>query len=294
MKFLAVFLIGFLSFLPQGKLSESAAQTVRLALKVEPEQPVNGSPVLFRVWSEKPLRSLNGLWLGHRLFFEFDASSGHWCGLAGVELTTIPGKHPLKLEGVTVNGTRELSVQTVTTVAGVYASGTLTVDDQFMKPDAEAKKRIQQERALKREVFRRSADGRRWKGSFAPPVENIITEAFGVRRIFNGKHRSTHQGLDFRAALGTPVKAMNSGEVILARQMFYEGGLVVVDHGQGLLTLYLHLSEFKTKEGDQVSKGQVIGLSGATGRVTSEHLHVAVRWQGTYLDPATLLAMTLP
>ncbi|MFN0113040.1 MAG: M23 family metallopeptidase, partial [Blastocatellia bacterium] len=93
---------------------------------------------------------------------------------------------------------------------------------------------------------------------------------------------------------GTPVRAMNSGEVILARPMFYEGGLVVIDHGHGLLTMYLHLSEFKTKEGSRVGKGQVIGLSGATGRVTSEHLHVGVRWLGVYLDPATLLNLKLP
>jgi murein DD-endopeptidase MepM/ murein hydrolase activator NlpD len=87
---------------------------------------------------------------------------------------------------------------------------------------------------------------------------------------------------------------VNSGTVILARPLFFEGNCVVLDHGQGLLTLYLHLSEIKVKEGEQVRKGQEIGLSGGTGRATGPHLHLAVRWQGTYLDPQTLLSLRLP
>ena len=113
-------------------------------------------------------------------------------------------------------------------------------------------------------------------------------------RIFNGKTSSPHLGLDFRVPSGTPVAAMNGGTVLLARPLYFEGNFVVLDHGQGLLTLYLHLSEFKVKEGDQVRRGQEIGLSGGTGRATGPHLHVAVRWKGTYLDPARLLQLRLP
>jgi murein DD-endopeptidase MepM/ murein hydrolase activator NlpD len=87
---------------------------------------------------------------------------------------------------------------------------------------------------------------------------------------------------------------MNDGTVLLARPLYFEGNFVVLDHGQGLLTLYLHLSEFKVKEGDQVKRGQIVGLSGGTGRATGPHLHVAVRWQGTYLDPALLMRLRLP
>lgn len=291
MKFLVFLLFAMLAWEPVG---DSSAQTIALSLGVEPAHPVDGSPVLFRIWPDKPLKSLSGTWLGHRVIFEFDSASRAWCGFAGVELGTPVGGHSLKLEMISASGARSTSTQTITIAAGSYASGTLTVDSKFMTPNTDEQVRIRQERALKREVFRRSNRQRLWKGGFAAPVENIITENFGVRRIFNGKQRSRHQGLDFRAALGTPVKAMNSGEVILARQMFYEGGLVVIDHGHGLLTLYLHLSDFKTTEGSRVNKGQIIGLSGATGRVTSEHLHVGVRWLGKYLDPATLLTMKLP
>jgi murein DD-endopeptidase MepM/ murein hydrolase activator NlpD len=76
--------------------------------------------------------------------------------------------------------------------------------------------------------------------------------------------------------------------------MFFEGGFIVIDHGQGLLSLYMHLSELKVKEGDMVTKRQIIGLSGGTGRATAPHLHIGVRWQGVYLDPAVLLKLPLP
>ena len=296
MRFLPFLLSGLLIWLPVVTSAhvEAKVQPIKLTLSLEPAQPVNGSPVLFCVSADKPLKSLSGVWLGHRVLFEFDSGSRTWCGLAGIELGTAAGNHSLKLDSISANGVHSTSVQTVKVGRGAYRTSRLRVSQKFLDPDAETLERIKQEQEVKREVFRRFSGGRGWKGGFAAPVDNIVTEPFGVRRVFNNKRQSTHQGLDFRAALGTPVKAMNSGEVILAREMFFEGGMIVVDHGHGLLTMYLHLSEFKTREGSHVAKGQIIGLSGATGRVTSEHLHVAVRWQGAYLDPATLLTMKLP
>src|ERR1039458_8015446 len=142
--------------------------------------------------------------------------------------------------------------------------------------------------------FRVLSPVREWKASFAPPVNAEIRDVFGVERVFNGSVQSTHQGLDFRVSSGTSVAAVNSGRIILARALFFEGNCVVIDHGQGLLTLYLHLSKFLVNEGDDVKKGQAIGLSGGTGRATGPHLHLAVRWQGVYLDPQALLKLSLP
>jgi murein DD-endopeptidase MepM/ murein hydrolase activator NlpD len=100
--------------------------------------------------------------------------------------------------------------------------------------------------------------------------------------------------LDYGVPSGTPVHAANRGTVILARPLYFEGSCVVIDHGRGLFSLYLHLSDFKVKEGDQVETGQLIGLSGGSGRATGPHLHLAIRWQGVYLDPALLLELKLP
>jgi murein DD-endopeptidase MepM/ murein hydrolase activator NlpD len=99
--------------------------------------------------------------------------------------------------------------------------------------------------------------------------------------------------MDFRAATGTPVHAANSGVVVLARPLYYEGNCVVIDHGLGLYTISMHLSRIDVKEGQTVAAGEKLGLSGATGRVTGPHLHWAVRWRDTYLDPAKLLRLDL-
>jgi murein DD-endopeptidase MepM/ murein hydrolase activator NlpD len=112
--------------------------------------------------------------------------------------------------------------------------------------------------------------------------------------VFNQEVRSRHQGLDYAAPAGTPVHAVNRGTVILARPLYFEGNCVVVDHGQGLLSLYLHLSEFRVKEGDEVESGQLIGLSGGSGRASGPHLHLAIRWQGVYLNPAILMKLKIP
>ena len=103
-----------------------------------------------------------------------------------------------------------------------------------------------------------------------------------------------HQGLDYAVPQGTRISAANSGTVLLASPLYFEVNCVVIDHGQGLLTLYLHMSEIKVKAGEQVASGQEIGLSGGTGRATGPHLHMAVRWEGVYLNPATLLTLKLP
>jgi murein DD-endopeptidase MepM/ murein hydrolase activator NlpD len=99
--------------------------------------------------------------------------------------------------------------------------------------------------------------------------------------------------MDYRARMGTPVRAGNSGVVVMARSLYYEGNCVVIDHGLGLFTLSMHFSRIDVKEGQYVTTGDLLGLSGATGRVTGPHLHWAVRWQGAYLDPAKLLKLDL-
>ena len=126
-----------------------------------------------------------------------------------------------------------------------------------------------------------------------PIQSSEITGRFGVRRLFNGKLASIHKGTDFRAAMGTPVLAGNSGKVILAQPLYYEGNCVMIDHGLGLISISMHLSRIDVKAGQSVKKGDPIGLSGATGRVTGPHLHWAIRWQGTMLDPVKLLRMNL-
>jgi murein DD-endopeptidase MepM/ murein hydrolase activator NlpD len=277
-------------------LASATSWTVR----AQPARLVNGAPVLFQVKPPARLESLNGTWLGHELSFSFDAASKTWFALAGVSLETAPGTYTLELAGETQAGkvpSNKISFSRKFAVArGKYPriKVELSVESKFTEPTPEQQKQIEEGQQIKKDYLNRVTPEREWSGQFSAPADAAISDVFGSERIFNGKTSSPHLGLDFRVPSGTPVAAMNDGTVLLARQLYFEGNFIVLDHGQGLLTLYLHLSEFKVKEGDQVKRGQVVALSGGTGRATGPHLHVAVRWQGTPLDPAALMRLRLP
>ncbi len=260
----------------------------------QPARLVNGSPVFFRVTTPGPVRSLSGNWLGHEIVFSLDASGKSWFALAGASLETKPGVYPLQLRAETLAGKAVSFEKNIRVDFQHYPQVLLTVPGRYTAPSPEDLRQIEQDKETKAQIFKTVSPDRQWKGSFVPPVTAEISDVFGVARVFNGTVQSTHQGLDFRAPSGTSVAAVNSGRVLLARSLFFEGNCVVIDHGQGLLTVYLHLSKFSVKEGNEVSKGQPIALSGGTGRATGPHLHLAVRWQGVYLDPQVLLKLDLP
>ena len=266
------------------------------SIRAEPARLVNGGPVLFRVKSPLTLKSLTGTWLGHQLTFSYDASTKTWFALAGVSIETAPGTYRLEVTAEPVTSKTLKVTHTFAVARAQYPQikVELTVEKKFTEPTPEQQAQIAEGVKIKQDYLSRVTPTREWDGNFTAPADATISDVFGSQRIFNGKAQSPHQGLDFRVPAGTPVAAMNSGTVLLARPLYYEGGFVVIDHGQGLLTLYLHLSEFKVKEGDEVKRGQIIALSGGSGRATGPHLHVAVRWQGTYLDPASLLKLPLP
>lgn len=251
--------------------------------------------MLFRVTTPQSMRTLSGKWLEHEISFTFDATQKKWFGLAGSSQETKPGTYPVELHAETKSGQPITYKQGIRVLRQRYPKVTvLNVPGRYTAPDPEQLRLIARDKEVKAEAFKTLTAEREWKGSFQRPVTAEISDVFGVQRVFNGAVQSTHQGLDFRVPIGTPVAAVNSGTVILAQSLYFEGNCIVIDHGQGLLTLYLHLSEMRVQEGERVVKGQQIGLSGGTGRATGPHLHLAVRWQGIYLNPAGLLALRLP
>jgi murein DD-endopeptidase MepM/ murein hydrolase activator NlpD len=273
------------------------ASAANWTVHAQPARLVNGAPVLFQVKPPAKLTSLSGTWLGHQLTFSYDASTRTWFALAGVTFETAPGKYPLELTAERATNKTSLIFRRTFAVARAQypqVKVELTVEKKFTEPSPEQQEQIAEGVKIKQDYLSRVTPTREWDGSFTAPADAAISDVYGSQRIFNGEAQRPHWGLDFRVPTGTPVAAMNHGTVLLARFMYFEGNCVVIDHGQGLLTLYFHLSEFKVKEGDEVKRGQVVGLSGGTGRATGPHLHVAVRWQGTYLDPATLIHLRLP
>jgi murein DD-endopeptidase MepM/ murein hydrolase activator NlpD len=241
-----------------------------------PRPVFNGAPVLF----ESKSFSGRGTWLGKEIEFRPDGDS--FSALAGVNLNQAPSRYPLALGDKTVD---------ITVIRRVYPSSTITVPQKFVEPPKEVQAQIDEEVAIKQNVFKSSRPNRLWRGPFVAPANTPYTSSFGVRRIYNGKTLSVHQGLDYSAALGKQVIAANSGRVEIARYMYFEGGFIVIDHGESIFTLYMHLSEFLVREGDNINKGAPIAKSGSSGRVTGPHLHFAVRWQDAYLEPSTLLGL---
>jgi hypothetical protein len=251
-----------------------------------------GSPELIRVTAPRSA-TLAGEWFGRKLEFFQGRDGEAWYALAGVDVEAPAGPSTLHITEQTAGIAPIDLSRSVAIYPAHYRTTTLTVAPKFVEPGPEELPRIKAEIELKDKIFSTSAPKALWSGNFVAPVHAPPTDSFGTRRVFNGKLDSVHKGMDFRARMGTVVRAGNSGVVVLARPLYYEGNCVVIDHGLGLYTISMHLSRIDVREGEHVLKGQRIGLSGATGRVTGPHLHWAVRWQNAYLDPAKLLRMDL-
>jgi len=277
----------------QEKASSNTRPESSMSVTTSPAHLVNGGPVFFRVTTSQPLQSLKGTWLGRDVVFDHGKGKT-WFLLAAVSLETKPGTVPLTLEGTSESGTTASYRHNVVVGKAKYPVVKLTVSKQFTEPNPQQQATIKQDQEIKHKTFSQTSPEREWSGRFLAPVDAPVSDVFGTRRVFNGATKSVHQGLDYRVPPATAVNAINSGTVILAQPLYFEGNCVTIDHGQGLLSLYLHLSELKVKAGDKVERNQEIGLSGATGRATGPHLHIAVRWQGIYLDPAALLTLNLP
>lgn len=261
----------------------------KAAFNITPALVVAGSPELITI-SARDITSIEGDWLGHKLdFFHRDEK---WIALAGVDVEAKPESTTLHITAQTPAGPRDFT-RTIQIHPAHYRTGKLTVAPKFVEPDPEELKEIAADSEIKTKVFATSAPEPLWKGSFHQPVKLPPTDSFGTRRMFNGKLASIHKGMDFRTPSGTVVRASNSGVVVLARHLYFEGNCVVIDHGLGLYTLSMHFSRIDVHEGQHVSTGDALGLSGATGRVTGPHLHWAVRWENAYLDPAKLLRLNL-
>jgi hypothetical protein len=278
-------------------LATHAARAQTPSVTLAPAVVESGSPELIRV-DVPASTTLEGEWLGQKLAFFWSQDRHAWFALAGVDVEAPVGPSTLRVSGQPA-GSGATAVNRIDLSRSVeiheahYRTGALNVAPKFVEPPAEESARIKAEVELKQKLFAVSAPEPLWSGDFRAPVHAPPTDSFGTRRTFNGQLASVHKGMDFRAPTGTVVRAGNSGVVVLARPLYFEGNCVVIDHGLGLYTISMHLSRIDVREGQHVSLGESVGLSGATGRVTGPHLHWAVRWQNAYLDPAKLLKLDL-
>jgi len=177
-------------------------------------------------------------------------------------------------------------------VRGVYEKETIHVDASKVNPKSpKVKRRIAKEYSEAMRIYHTVTPKSYLREPFILPMQSKITSAFGKARVYNSSLKGYHSGTDFRAKVGTPVIAANDGKVALVKKRFYSGGTVILDHGEGIYTCYFHMSHFDVKEGEIVKRGEQLGLSGQSGRVTGPHLHFAARVDGVQVDPLQLISL---
>jgi murein DD-endopeptidase MepM/ murein hydrolase activator NlpD len=266
--------------------SAAAGDAVTIAVTARAMQP--GELILVTVTAAGEPTSVHLSALGHDVP-TYQLDDGRYRGLVGVDLDQPAGEYSVAAEVVSAAGTAT-ATHTITVRPKTFRTRTLRVDPAFVNPPADLLERIQQENALLQRIYAGSGPARLWTAPFIRPVPQSANSAFGTRSIFNGEPRSPHAGTDFLSPAGTPVKAPNSGRVVVARDLFFSGNTVVIDHGLGLISLLAHLSRIDVREGELVERGAVVGLVGATGRVTGPHLHWAVRAGDARVSGLSLLA----
>jgi murein DD-endopeptidase MepM/ murein hydrolase activator NlpD len=217
-----------------------------------------------------------------RTFGAFKAADGVWQALVGIDLEQRSGTY------VVTAGDAHL---TITIRPKRFPRRTLQVAPEFVTPPPEVQERIAGEAEFLRDLWMHSAGDRLWHGPFVAPVPNPANSSFGSRSVFNDQPRNPHTGTDFSSPEGTPVHAPNAGRVVAARDLFFTGNTVVIDHGLNTFSTLAHLSQMDVHEGETIDAGRIVGLSGATGRVTGPHLHWALRIAGARVDPLSLLAV---
>ncbi len=251
-----------------------------LALEYQPTYPYPGAPVLLK---DLPQGVQRIHFLG-RDFAVFDLA-GHRIALLAVPLSSKPGLYPITLEGV------RLPTLKLRVYPKKYPEEHLTVPERMVCYSPRVLARIKREIKLIKTTVSGFTPEVYLDGPFVWPLKGRLSSPFGLRRLFNGEPRSPHSGIDLAAPVGTPVKAANRGRVVLVGDFYLPGKTLIIDHGVGIYTIYAHLSRFRVKKGQIVARGQVIALSGCTGRATGPHLHFGCYVRGIKIDPQALLRL---
>jgi murein DD-endopeptidase MepM/ murein hydrolase activator NlpD len=264
----------------------------QVAIETEPGRPARGSLIRLRVTPTITdlLSELRGEVAEEPLHFSSADGGVSWTGLAPVP---VEGGDSLPITLVLVHSGREDTVHTAIAVDQPdYPAERLSVAPRMARPDSAARLRIAREIARARAVSRGAhATLRLWQGAFQLPRRSRITSGFGTGREYNGTVTSRHLGTDFDGAVGDPIVAANRGRVALVANFYLAGKVLYLDHGEGLISAYFHLSRALVRTGQVVEKGQLIGRVGRSGRVTGPHLHWVMRYGGVTIDPMSVVRL---
>jgi murein DD-endopeptidase MepM/ murein hydrolase activator NlpD len=224
--------------------------------------------------------------LGKRAGFYRDGSGGV-ITLLPVDIETGPGEHPVIIDYG--DGERKIPVRVK---PYTFETKKLTLPEEKVTLSVEDQKRADGEYLLLERLWKENT-AKAWNGKFVSPTDTQVSEVYGVKRIMNEKKTSVHRGIDLKGKTGSPIWAINAGRVVLRQDLFYGGNTLVIDHGMGLMSVYMHLSGYNVPDSAEVRKGDVVGFVGMTGRATGPHLHMSVKLLGISVNPESLFSLDM-
>lgn len=265
-------------------LSLECCDSYALTMEISPSEIKPGDAFIIRITgiSDASYTEFSGR------TFDFD-SCGKDCRIAicAADMDMQPGIHSVR-----VHAGDTFTEVAVDLKEAAFSTVELTLPESKVIPGPEDLKRIEREAALLRSIWQKRSP-RMWDGLFITPLYNEYATPFGTKRIMNGTNTSIHRGVDIKGNEGDEVRAANNGCVVLSEELFFGGNTVVIDHGHGLYTIYMHLLGFAAGQGDCVAKGEVIGYVGSTGRSSGPHLHFGVHIGSMNVNPVSLIRLTL-
>jgi len=232
--------------------------------------------------SHLPAASLKG-----RRFYFSRCGESCFAAIGTVGIRTKPGSYIIKLRV----GKKTKNLQLIVT-QNSFTTIKFTLPDKQVFLSKKDLKRVKKENKRLKQIFQKVSQSH-YEGSFILPLENDISTLFGTKRILNEKWISIHRGVDVTGKDGEEVKASNNGRVALAEELFFGGNTIILDHGLGIYTIYMHLSKFNVNVEDIVSKNDVVGFVGSSGRSTGPHLHFGVKVMNMSANPVSLIELNL-
>jgi murein DD-endopeptidase MepM/ murein hydrolase activator NlpD len=264
---------------------------VSLAIVAAPA--TQGALLRLDLRSDSAIKEIEGKWEGHDIPFWPDANIKNLKhGLLGIDLEQPAGKYKLEIAAELANGKSTKCSVEISVRAGNFAVEKLTVAKEYAEPSPEDIARAEKEGQRLQDIFATVTPEKLWQGRFRSPLDGAHpAKNFGRRRVLNGNPGPPHTGMDFPAVAGTPIHAAQAGRVVLAENLFFPGNTVVVDHGLGIYTFYGHMERIDVAVGESVKAGTVLGLVGATGRVTGPHLHWALKVETARVNPMQIVGV---
>jgi len=252
-------------------------------INVQPREIFPGDVIFLKMTSDEASIP-EAVFLGKEIKF-YKLQKNEYGAFVPVDINTPPDDYSVNVKAAGTGVSLSVRIKPY-----AFPTKKITLPEEKVTLRPEDSLRVEREYLMQEEIWKIDTE-KSWGGGFISPTDTAISEKFGVKRIMNKKKTSVHLGIDMKGKSGAPVRAINSGRVVLREDLFYGGNTLIIDHGMGLLSVYMHLSGFNVESGAEVAKGDVIGFVGMTGRATGPHLHMSVKLQGVSINPEALMRL---